>query len=121
MLCALLAPREVLLLIDGEPVVLVFEPTGIALLTAARRPALELRTGRGTMLDVIDARLTLNEAVRTDALVLQGDVDDLKLAHEGLLTYVCGAVRCPSFPRLLERFRLETRGLLHRDDQTDSR
>lgn len=105
-MCLRLSPRKILLQIDGEPIYLVFSPGGVKLnrkemsTTNAR-----LITSRGTILDVLDARLTLEEAVQTNAIQLQGHVDDLTAFHDGLLMYVRGAVRCPSFPPLLERFR----------------
>ncbi len=119
-MCRLLAPREVLLVIDGEAVVLAFDPASAHLLPGQRQPAVQLYTSRQTMLDVIDARLTLAEAVLADAIRLQGNVDDLAVFHEGLLTYVRGAVRCPSFPRLLDRFRQASPGLLHSNDQANA-
>lgn len=120
-MCALLVPREVLLLIEGEAVALAFGRDRVHSLPRPRSPTVQLRTTRQTILDVIDYRLTLDEAVLVDAILLRGDVEDLALFHEGLLTYVCGAVRCPSFPPLLDRFRQVSSELLHRDDETDTR
>lgn len=103
-------PREVLLFVDGEEVSLTFAPGGVYLAPQVRYPTVVLHTSRRTILDVIDARLTLNEAVLADEILLQGSPADLAVYHEGLLTYVRGAVRCPSFPSLLERFRHTTAG-----------
>jgi hypothetical protein len=106
LICRLLASREVLMLIDGETVVLTFHPDEVQVLHQPRSPHVELRTSRQTLLDLIDARLTLDQAVWTDAMVVRGDVQEVGLFHEAWLNYVRGAVRCPSFPALLERFRL---------------
>ncbi len=114
LMCGQLAPRCVLLRIEGEAVLLGFDPAGVHVLAArhagaAHLPAVELTTTRQTILDVIDARLTLAEAVLSDAILLKGHVDDLAIFHEGLITYLRGAVRCPSFPPLLDSFRYEPR------------
>lgn len=120
-MCALLMPRKVLLSIDGETVTLAFDQDRVHMLPQSRSPTIMLHTTRQTILDVIDYRMTLSEAVLVDAILLQGDVEDLALFHEGLLTYVCGAVRCPSFPSLLDRFQQASSDLFHRDDETDTR
>ncbi|QSQ27928.1 sterol-binding-like protein [Pyxidicoccus parkwayensis] len=64
-----------------------------------------LLTGRNVIGDVLDARLSLTHAVLTDALEVMGTLPSLMALHEGLVTYVHGAVRCPSFPSLLSRLR----------------
>ena len=110
LMCALLSPREVRLSIDGEEVTLNFSPDGAYLLAQPHHPTVELRTSRQTILDVIDARMTLYESVLANDILLQGSPNDLAICHEGLLIYVRGAVRSPSFPFLLERFRQTSSG-----------
>ena len=105
LMCGQLAPRRARLVIDGESVTLAFDPSGVHVLPEPIEPTAELVTSRTTILNVLDARLTLAEAVLSDAIVLKGHVDDLTAFHDGLMTYVRGAVRSPSFPRLLDRFR----------------
>lgn len=104
-LCALMAGREVLLWIDDERAVIVFDGGEARVVPEARAPCIWMRTSRQAILDLIDARLTLSEAVLDGAIALQGRVEDLALFHEGFLTYLRGAVRAPSFPALLDRFR----------------
>jgi hypothetical protein len=106
LLCGQLAPRRVRLVIDGESVTLAFDPSGVYVLSGAQDSTAELITSRQTILDVLAARLTLAEAVLSDAIVLKGHVDDLTAFHDGLMTYVRGAVRSPSLARLLDRFRI---------------
>ena len=84
-----------------------FDPSGVHVLPEAKEPTAELVTSRNTILSILDARLTLAEAVLSDAIVLKGHVDDLIAFHDGLMTYVRGAVRSPSFPRLLDHFRYD--------------
>jgi len=106
LMCGQLASRRVRLVIEGESVTLAFDPSGVHVLPEAKESAAELVTSRQTILDVLDARLTLAEAVLSDAIVLKGHVNDLTAFHDGLMTYVRGAVRSPSFARLLDRFRI---------------
>lgn len=121
LLCTQLTFRTVLLIVDREKVVLRFDPLGAHILSQLLNPVVQLYTTRQTILDVIDARLTLYEAVLTDAILLQGAVENLAAFHEGLLTYVQGAARCPSFPALLDRFRYTATMLLHGDDEANTR
>ena len=120
LLCSQLAPRTVRMMIDGEEISLAFDPRGAHLRRDAPHPTIELQTARQTILSVLDAHLTLHEAILADAILLRGDLEDLAALHEGLLTYVRGAVRCPSFPPLLDRFRYAPAGLLSRDDKADA-
>ncbi len=105
LLCRRLAPRALLLVIDGEEIPLRFTPFEIEFPAALPRPRVRCQTSSGAILDVIDARLTLNEAVAAGRLILVGDTADLSLFHDGLIDYVRGMVRAPSAPFLLERFR----------------
>lgn len=108
LMCAQLAPRRARLVIEGETVTLAFAASEARLLKQSRRPSVQLTTTRQNILNVIDARLSLEEAVLADAIVLKGRPNDLSVFHAGLISYVRGAVRCPSFPPLLDRFRYET-------------
>lgn len=65
----------------------------------------EVVTDRATILDLVDARLTLAAAVLDDRLLLRGAVEDLLGFHEALLAFVAGGVRSPSFPALLGEYR----------------
>ena len=106
LMCGQVAPRRARLVIDGKSVTLAFDPSGVRVLPDLKEKTAELVTSRNTILNVLDARLTLAEAVLSDAIVLKGHVNDLTAFHDGLMTYVRGAVRSPSFARLLDRFRI---------------
>ncbi len=105
LLCSQLAPRTVQMFINDEVVILAFDAGFAHLRQDVRTPTLELHTTRQTILDVIDAHLAPHEAILADAILLRGAIEDLAAFYDGLLTYVHGAVRCPSFPALLDRFR----------------
>jgi hypothetical protein len=108
-LCRHLAPREVLLRVDEEEITVRFG-RGRAALDVPQHPAVRVAVTTPAILDVIDARYSLLDAVLEGAMVLQGRLDDLLAFHDGLLAYVHGAVRAPSLPDLLTRFRAAAAG-----------
>jgi hypothetical protein len=105
LLCRRLARREVRLRVDDDTVALRFLPGGVVMDPVPERPCVELVTTGRTVLDVLEARETLVSAALRDRLQLRGALDDLLALHDGLLAYVHGAVRAPSLPRLLARYR----------------
>jgi hypothetical protein len=107
-LCQTLSPRQLELVIDGETVLVAFFPDQILLPARLEKPVLWVQTSRQTILDLIYARQTLSQAVTHDTLSLRGAVNDVVAFYEGFLLYVKGAVRCPTFPLLLEKFETDT-------------
>lgn len=105
LMCRTLAGRTVLLSIDGEEIPLAFEPRTARLAPRLPRADVRVRTSRKAILDVLDDRQTLEGAVESGDLELWGAIEDLERFHDALLVYVGGAVRCPGFPALLDRFR----------------
>jgi hypothetical protein len=106
--------------IDGETVALAFDHTRAYFLSELHNPTVQLHASRQTILDVIDARLTLYEAVIADSIVLEGDIESLAAFHDGLLIYIQGAIRCPSFPALLDHFRYASSSQLHFDGEANT-
>ncbi|WP_205525453.1 sterol-binding-like protein [Pyxidicoccus trucidator] len=105
LMCEQLQGRRVEVCVGAERFFLGFAP-GSARVESAGPPAeVLLLTGRRVLADVLDARLSLTRAVLTDALEVVGPLPSLMALHDGLVTYVHGAVRCPSFPPLLARLR----------------
>lgn len=104
-MCEALAPREVRLHVDGENVAVAFTDAGAAMLPSPSRPSVELQTTGAAILDLIGARETLASAVLADRLVLRGALGDVLAMHDGVVAYLHGAVRAPSFPALLRRYR----------------
>jgi hypothetical protein len=108
-MCTLLAHQQVQINVEGELVSLVFEPHKVRLLPEVEaQPSVTLLISRQTLLDLADGRYALQEAILSEAVQLHGNLSQLVLFHEGWLAYMRGAVRCVSFPDLLERFRSST-------------
>lgn len=64
-----------------------------------------VQTSLAVILAVLDGDLSFVAAVRDDRLDVRGPLTDLLVLHGALADYVHGAVRSPSFPRLLHRLR----------------
>lgn len=108
-LCELLEGRQVQLSVDGEEVILSFAADSIAVLTEAKvHPMARMSVSRRTILDLVDGVINLQDGIIDGRVALQGGLQQLLLFHEGWLTYLRGAARCPTFPYLLERFRHAT-------------
>jgi hypothetical protein len=54
---------------------------------------------------LLDGETTLLDVVLCDRVRLRASVDELLGAHDALVTFLRAAVRCPSAPELLKRFR----------------
>jgi hypothetical protein len=64
-----------------------------------------ITSSRAAIVDLLDAKVGLNEAVQTGLVDVLGALDDILRAHDTLLAYVHAAVRAPSHPELLAALR----------------
>jgi hypothetical protein len=100
-----LGPLEVELDVDGER----FSLRGGGRLEVtdgeASAAGARITTSRAAVLDVLDARVGLADAVEDGAVCVRGSLDDVLRAHDTLLAYVHAAVRAPSQPGLLAALR----------------
>jgi hypothetical protein len=105
LLVAELGPMVVELNVDGE----IFTLRGGDRLRvsdgAADTAGARITTSRVTILDVLDARVALGEAVEAGTVSVRGSLDDVQRAHDSLLAYVHAAVRASSQPTLLAELR----------------
>jgi hypothetical protein len=106
-LCQQLAGQNARLLIEGEPLDLVFreDEAKVVPLSDDLTPNTYLETSWQTVLDLADGKMSLDQAVLSNAVAVKGEVATVAHFYDGLHTYLSGAVRCPSFPLLLEHFR----------------
>jgi hypothetical protein len=111
-MCGALGTREVLIEVDGERTAVTSTKSATRVEAAPRAPVVECRTTREAIIDLVDARMTLVDAVVSERVWLRGSVGDLLAFYDGLMAYLGGAVRCPSFPWLLNDFRAMRSGLL---------
>jgi hypothetical protein len=100
-----LGPLVVEVDVDGE----VFSLSGGRRLDvtdgSAATAGARIGSSRAAILDLLDARLGLDEAVQAGVVSVHGSLDDILRAHDTLLAYVHAAVRAPSHPELLDALR----------------
>ena len=72
-------------------------------------------TSRVAILDLLDARVGLGEAVEAGSVAVRGSLDDVQRAHDTLLAYVHAAVRASTQPALLSELRAEPHERTHHD------
>lgn len=100
-----LGPLVVAVEVDGE----LFSLRGGRRLEVSDGPAdvagARVTTSRAAILDLLDARVGLDEAVQAGTVVVRGSLDAVLRAHDTLLAYVHAAARAPSHPELLAVLR----------------
>lgn len=104
----LLGGREVWIHAEGSGVS-VYPRAGSAgsrllILDRPQRPAVTAEASRQALCELLEARYSLAEAIYNDKILLQGELDDLLAFQDALDVYFCGAVRCPSFPAILDDY-----------------
>jgi hypothetical protein len=101
-----LGPLVVELEVDDE----LFTLSGGHRLEISEGPAAmagaRIATSRAAILDVLDARVGLEEAVEVGMVNVRGSLDDILRAHDTLLAYVHAAVRAPAQSGLLSALRI---------------
>jgi hypothetical protein len=104
-LCVTLLGRRLRVRGDGEPFALHFGRGLVASVPPDGSEDLHLSVDRRSLLALVDGELTLEDALRQDRLELRGDLRHVVDLFDGLLIYLRGGIRCPSFPQLLSDFR----------------
>jgi hypothetical protein len=106
-MCKTLAGREVRIHVDPSPLGVRAIGDVLHVHLDECSPAVECTASHEAVIALIDARTTLTQAVLDDQISLRGSVDDLLAFHDALMQFVGGAVRSPSFPRLLRDYRAQ--------------
>ena len=91
-LCAQLAGSCVAFEIDGDRLALSFSRTGF--LTSIGTADVLVRSTTATIVDLIDARLSVSDALFADRLELYGASSRLAQVHEALTIWILGVVGC---------------------------
>ena len=90
---------------DGGRREYLFESGSITESDVSACADLDVAFDRGTLLDLIDGRTSLEEAISAERLWIRGGAEAVERFHTGMLIYLDGAVRSPGFPDLLARYR----------------
>jgi hypothetical protein len=91
--------------VDGELFAMWGGPWLEVVAGSAAAPGVRITLGRSAILDVLDARVSLAEAVESNRIQVQGSLDDVLRAHDSLIAYLHAAVRAPSVPALSVELR----------------
>ena len=104
-LCTTLAGRRLRVSGDDEEFGLDFHDRSVVTTAARGDEAIVAGIDRRTIVAMVDGHLTIEEALRLDRLSVRAAVTDALMAFDGIEIYLRGAVRCPSFPGLLDQLR----------------
>jgi hypothetical protein len=105
---AALAGSDVRIRVDDDVTLLQFRGARIDFDERSAGPStVDVVTSRGAILELLEARSTLLEAVVADRLFLRGATEDLLAFYDALMTFLHGAFRAPAFPKLLTTFRTD--------------
>jgi hypothetical protein len=102
-----LGPLVVALEVDGEHLSL---EGGHELAVTDGEPAsagVRITTSRATILDVLGAKVDLQDAVTKGTVEVRGSLEDILRAHDTLQAYVHAAVRAPTHYGLLDALRAD--------------
>ena len=91
----------VVLHIGDEVIPLRFSAVGVALMPDDGGAHVVLSADHAMIFALVDGEVTIEAAVRQNRLRLRGTPAHLVRFHEGLMLWLHGAVRCPSFPQIL--------------------
>jgi uncharacterized protein with NAD-binding domain and iron-sulfur cluster len=100
----LLRGLSVALEVDGERFAADFSAEPRVRSCSGEEPV-RMATTRAAILELLDGRRSLSDAVLEDAVSVVGPLDSLLRLHEGLRVYLHAAVRSPGFAVLLKRLR----------------
>lgn len=108
-MCAALDGDAVLFTVDGADVSVTCVGGDARIARGVAGAGVRVRTSTQDILALIDGEVSLAGVIEDERLWLQGPLDALGRFHDGLQSYLDGAVRAPAFPVLLERLRAAVR------------
>lgn len=109
-----LCPHRVEIAVDHERLWVVGDGEVLRVLSEPpeQGPSARIATSSATILAVLDAHVTLAEAVERGQLHVVAPLSELDALREALLVYVHGGVRTRSFAPLIDRLRARAAALV---------
>lgn len=98
-----LAPTGLLLCVDGETQVLAVVQ-GAHRLSTRGTAAASLRTARTALVELLEGRRTLLDAVLDESIEIRGTPERVAALHDALVAFFAGSVRSRSLPALLSSY-----------------
>jgi len=104
LVAARLGRRSVDIGVDGEALAIHGDGATLRVDGVSGVASADAGGAMGTMAEILDGTLPLNDAILSGRIHLRGKLDDLAAFFEALQTYFGAAVRCPSFAGLLDDY-----------------
>jgi hypothetical protein len=104
-LTAAMGSMRVRLVADGVARIIRFEFSDWTIYAGPSKADLEVAFDREIIMDLIDGRLTMADAIYQERLRMRGCVETIERFHGALLIYLEGLIRSPGAPAMLERYR----------------
>ncbi len=98
-----IGPMRLTLVAGGDARTIRCESDGWTLADREVGPTIEF--DHQCILDLVDGRVTLHEAIAADRLRMSAPMADLERLHAALLIFIEGMLRAPAAPSMLERYR----------------
>jgi hypothetical protein len=96
---------RVRLVADGMARIVRFDFPDWTICAEVGEAILEVAFEREIILDLIDGRLTMEDAINQERLRMRGSVETIERFHGALMVYLEGLIRTPEAPALLESYR----------------
>jgi hypothetical protein len=93
------------LVADGAARTIRFDFPDWTIYAGAGDADLEVAFDRAIIVDLIDGRLTMEDAIYQERLRMRGSVETIERFHGALLIYLEGLIRTPGAPVMLESYR----------------
>jgi hypothetical protein len=96
---------RVRLVADGVARIVRFDFPDWRIYAEVSEADLEVALDREIIMDLIDGRLTMEDAIYQERLRVRGSVETIERFHGVLMIYLEGLIRTPEAPVLLESYR----------------
>jgi hypothetical protein len=93
------------LVADGAARIIRFDFPDWTICAGASEADLEVAFDRDIIMDLIDSRLTMEDAIYQERLRMRGPVETIERFYDALLVYLEGLTRTPGAPAMLESYR----------------
>jgi hypothetical protein len=104
-LTAAMGSMRARLVADGVARIILFDPPDWKIYAGPSEADLEVAFDRQIIMDLIDGRLTMEDAIYQERLRMRGSVETIERFHGALLIYLEGLIRTPGAAVMLESYR----------------
>lgn len=104
-LTAAIGSMRARLVADGVARVIRFDFPDWKIYAGASGADLDVAFDRQVIMDLVDGRLTLADAIYQERLCMRGRVETIERFHGALLIYLEALIRTPGAPAMLESYR----------------